>query len=80
MYMDGNAAEVTDDEDSVESPEISHKKLDNKVRPVTPDVEQMREDIFKDKEQETILHDENTTVEEDFPTYAQDSQDYMHWH
>jgi hypothetical protein len=45
---------------------------------VTPDVEQMREEIFKDKKQETILHDEDETVEEDYPTHSQDSQEYMH--
>jgi len=47
-------------------------------RPETPDVEQMRERIFKDKEPETILQDEDTSVEEDSPTYSQDSQEYMH--
>jgi hypothetical protein len=51
------------------------------VRPVTPtEVEQMREEIFKDQESESILQDEDKTEEEDFPTYAQDSQEYMHWH
>jgi hypothetical protein len=35
-----------------------------------PDVEQMREKIFEDKEQESILPDEATIVEEDLPTYA----------
>jgi hypothetical protein len=50
------------------------------MRPVTLDAEQMREEIFTDKEQETILQDEDTMVEEDFPTCSQDSQEYMHWH
>jgi hypothetical protein len=51
------------------------------VRPVTPtEVEQMREEIFKDQESESILQDEDKTEEEDFPTYVQDSQEYMHWH
>ncbi len=41
----------------------------------------MREEIFKDKEAGAILLDEDETVEEeDFPTYSQDSQEYMHWH
>jgi hypothetical protein len=40
----------------------------------------MREEIFKDKEQETILQDEDTIVEEDFPTYSQNSHEYIHWH
>ena len=53
-------------------------KNQTKGKPVTPDVEQMREKIFKDKEQETILQDEDTIVEEDLPTYSQDSQEYMH--
>jgi hypothetical protein len=53
----------------------------NGVRPVmSTEIEQMREKIFKGKEPATILHDDDVTVEEDFPTYAQDSQEYMHWH
>jgi hypothetical protein len=40
----------------------------------------MREKIFKDKNQESMLQDEDITVEEDSPTYSQDSQEYMHWH
>jgi hypothetical protein len=27
-----------------------------------------------------IIHDEDVTIEEEYPTYAQDSQEYMHWH
>ena len=50
------------------------------VRPVTPtEVEQMREEIFKDKESEPITY-ESESEEEDFQTYDQDSQEYMHWH
>jgi hypothetical protein len=64
----------------VGTPEILYKEPNKGTRPVTLDVEQMREEIFKDKEQETILQDEDTIVEEDFPTYSQDSQEYMHWH
>jgi hypothetical protein len=82
ICMDCQAAEVTDDEASVEAPKISQNKPEKTmdgVRPVTPiEIEQMREEIFKDKEPETILHDDDTTVEEDFPTYAQDSN--VHWH
>jgi len=82
--MDCQVAEVTDDEASVEAPRISQNKSEKTmdgVRPVTPtEIEQMREEIFKDKESESILHDDDKTVEEDFPTYAQDSQEYMHWH
>ncbi len=52
------------------------------TRPVTPtEIEQMREEIFKSKETEASLLDEDETVEEeDFPTYSQDLQEYMHWH
>ena len=67
ICMDCQAAEITDDESSVQMPE----KLD---------VDQMREEIFKVKEPETMILDEDTTVEEDSPTYSQDSQEYMHWH
>jgi len=82
--MDCQAAEVTDDETSVGAPKISQNKpgktMDG-VRPVTPtEIEQMREEIFKNKEPETFLQDDDVTIEEDFPKYAQDSQEYMHWH
>jgi hypothetical protein len=84
ICMDCQTAEVTDDEASVEAPKISQqtsKKEMDGVRPVMPtEVEQMREEIFKDKESEPILYDEEETEEEDFQTYAQDSQEYMHWH
>jgi hypothetical protein len=84
ICMDCQAAEVTDDEASVEAPKISQNKSEKAmdgVRTVTPtEIEQMREEIFKHKEPETILQDDDITVEEDFPTYAQDSLEYMHWH
>jgi len=84
ICMDCQAAEVTNDEASVETPKTSQKKTEKTmdgVRPVRPTkIEQMREEIFKEKESESILHDDDETVEEDFPTYAQDSQEYMHWH
>jgi len=84
ICMDCRAAEVTDDEASLETPKISQETLKKKmegIRPVTPtEVEQMREEIFKDKESEPISYDKEETEEEDFPTYAQDSQEYMHWH
>jgi hypothetical protein len=67
ICMDCQAAEITNDESSVQVPEKS-------------DVDQMREKIFKVKEPETMIQDEDTTVEEDSPTYSQDSQEYMHWH
>jgi hypothetical protein len=51
------------------------------VRPVTPtEVEQMKDKIFKDKESGPTVYDEEETEDEDFPTYARDSQEYMHWH
>jgi hypothetical protein len=68
------------DESSVGTPEKTHQESKEGTRPVTPDVEQMREETFKDQEQETILQDEDETVEEVYPTYSQDSQEYMHWH
>jgi hypothetical protein len=84
ICMDCQIAEVTDDEASVEAPKVSQDKPEKtmvEVRPVTPrEIEQMREEIFKDKESESVLHDDDETIEEDFPTYAQDSQKYMHWH
>jgi hypothetical protein len=84
ICMDCQIAEVTDDEASVGAPKISQDKSEKTrdgVRPVMPtEIEQMREEIFKDKESKTILQDDDTTVEENFPTYAQDSQEYMHWH
>ena len=84
ICMDCQTAEVTDDEASVEAPKISQHTLNNKmdgIRPVTPtEVEQMREEIFKDKESELITYKEDEPEEEDLHTYAQDSQEYMHWH
>jgi hypothetical protein len=84
ICVDCQAAEVTDDEASVGEPKVSQDKPEKTmdgVKPVTPtEIEQMREEIFKDKEPETILQVDDITIEEDFPTYTQDSQEYMHWH
>jgi hypothetical protein len=80
ICMDCQTAYITGDESSIGTPEKTYKEPKEVTRPVTPDVEQMREEIFKDKEQETILQDEDVTVEEDYPTYSQDSQEYIHWH
>jgi len=89
ICMDCQKAYITDDESSRGTPEKTHTEpkegirpvtLGEGIRPVTLDVEQMREEIFKDQEQETILQDKDETVEEDYPTYSQDSQEYMHWH
>jgi hypothetical protein len=68
ICMDCQAAEVTDDETSVETLKISQETLEKEMdgtRPVMPtEVEQMREEIFKGKETEAILLDEDETVEE----------------
>jgi hypothetical protein len=84
ICMDCQAAEVTDDEASVVAPKISQQtwnKEMERIRPVTPtEVEQMREEIFKDKESESITYKEDESEEEELQTYAQNSQEYMHWH
>jgi len=84
ICMDCQTAEVTDDEASIAAPKISlqtsNKEME-RIRSVTPtEVEQMREEIFKDKEPEPIAYEEDEPEEEDLHTYAQDSQEYMHWH
>jgi hypothetical protein len=84
ICMDCQTAEVTDDEASIVAPrtsqQTSNKRME-RTRPVTPtEVEQMREEIFKDKESEPITYEEDEPEEEDLHTYAQDSQEYMHWH
>ena len=68
--MDCQTAYITDDESSVGTPEKTHTDPKEVIRPVTLDMEQMREEIFKDQEQETILHDEDETVEEDYSTFT----------
>jgi hypothetical protein len=82
--MDCQTSEVTDDEASIVAPRTSQQTLNKRMertRPVTPtEVEQMREEIFKDKESEPITYEEDEPEEEDLHTYAQDSQEYMHWH
>jgi hypothetical protein len=84
ICMDCQAAEVTDDEASIVAPKISQQtsnKEMERTRPVTPtEVEQMRVEIFNDKESEPIIYREDEPEEEDLHTYAQDSQEYMHWH
>jgi hypothetical protein len=67
ICMDCQAAEITDDESSIQTP----GKMDE---------DQMREEILEVKDPETMIQDEDTTVEEDSPTYSQDTQEYMHWH
>jgi hypothetical protein len=54
---------------------------DEALRPITPDIEQMREEPDKERNHESILYVKDITVEEEYPTYAQDSPEYiMHWH
>jgi len=57
ICMDYQTAEVTDDEASIAAPKISQQTLNKEMeetRPVTPtEVEQMREEIFKDKRNRT---------------------------
>jgi hypothetical protein len=69
ICMDCQAAEVTDDEACVEAPKISQqalKKEMERIRSVMPtEVEQMREEIFKDKESKPITY-ESESEEEDF--------------
>jgi hypothetical protein len=52
ICMDCQTAEVTDDEASVEAPKISQhtlkKEMDGVIQVTPTEVEQMREDIFKD--------------------------------
>ena len=82
--MDYQAAEVTDDEASNTAPKTSQQSFNKEmegIRPVTPtEEEQMREQIFKDKEPEPITYEEEEFEQEDLHTYAQDTQEYMHWH
>jgi hypothetical protein len=80
ICMDCQAAKITDDESSVQTPKKTDRETDEGTGSTTPDVERMREKIFKDKNPESMLQDEDITVEDDSPTYSQDSQEYMHWH
>jgi predicted metalloprotease len=77
ICMDCQAAEVTDDEASVEAPKISQQTLIKEKERVTPvtstEVEQIWEEIFKDKESEFITYKEDESEEEELQTYAHDS-------
>jgi hypothetical protein len=61
ICMDCQTAKVTDGEASVVAPKISQhtsKKEMDGVRPVAPtEVEQMREEIFKDKESRPTVYE-----------------------
>jgi hypothetical protein len=78
ICMDCQAAEITDNESSVQTPKRTYRETDEGTESTTLDVERMREKIFKDKNPESMLQDEDMTVEEDSPTYSQDTQEYMH--
>ncbi|MFN9978545.1 MAG: hypothetical protein ACK53Y_01460, partial [bacterium] len=82
MYC--QAAEVTDDETDMiisKTPQQSlNKEMEGIKSVMSTEEEQMREQIFKDKESEPITYEEEVFEEEDLQTYAQDNQEYMHWH
>ena len=77
--MDYQTTEMSDDEANNTTPKITQKGLDQEMegkRSVKPtEEEQMREQIFKDKESEPITYEEEEDFEkEDLHTYAQDTQ------
>jgi hypothetical protein len=77
--MDCQISEVTDDEASVEAPKVSQDKSEKGMDGVRKSRTNERGNLQGSRIR-AILHDEDETEEEDFPTYAQDSQEYMHWH
>ena len=69
------------DEASIDAPDDTPPNEQNEgIIQTTPDIEQMREELDKEMNQESILYDENTIVEEEYPINTQDSQRYMQWH
>ena len=69
------------DEASIDAPDDTPSNEQNEgIIQKTPDIEQMREEPDKEMNQESILYDENTIVEEEYPINTQDSQRYMQWH
>jgi hypothetical protein len=69
------------DEASIDAPDDTPPNEQNEgIIQTTPDIEQMREEPDKEMNQEPILCDENTIVEEEYPINTQDSQRYMQWH
>jgi hypothetical protein len=69
------------DEASIDAPDDTPPNEQNEgIKQTTPDIEQMREEPDKEMNQEPILYDENTIVEEEYPINTQDSQRYMQWH
>jgi hypothetical protein len=57
ICMDCQAAEITDNESSVQTPEIC-REPNKGARTIALDVERMREKIVKDKNPESMLQDE----------------------
>ena len=74
------AAGSNEDEASIQTPDTPPNGQSEKIRSTSPDHEQMREEPNKEMNQELILYDENTIVEEEYPINTQDSQRYMQWH
>jgi hypothetical protein len=69
------------DEASIDAPDDTPPNEQNEgIIQTAPDIEQMREEPYKEMNQELILYDENTIVEEEYPINTQDSQRYMQWH
>ena len=68
-----STAEVTDDETST-APKTPQQSLDKEMEGIksvtSTEEEQMREQIFKDKESEPITYEEEDFEEEDLHTYA----------
>jgi hypothetical protein len=85
ISMDYQATGMSDDEVNNTTPKTTLKSLNKEkesIKSVKPtEEEQMREQIFRNKESEPITYEEEEDFEkEDLHTYAQDTQEYMHWH
>jgi hypothetical protein len=69
------------DEASIDAPDDTPPNEQNEgIIQTTLDIEQIREEPYKEMNQELILYDENTIVEEEYPINTQDSQRYMQRH
>ncbi len=69
------------DEASIDAPDDTPPNEQNEgIIQTTLDIEQMREEPDKEMNQELILCDENTIIEEEYPINTQDSQRYRQWH
>jgi transposase InsO family protein len=45
-----------------------------------PGLDHVREPTNHTGNQVPLLYDEDTSMDDEYPTYSQDSQEYMHWH